>query len=188
MVETDGREGSLAAVPTIEQAIVALRGMRVMLDRDLAILYGVETRALNQAVKRNLERFPSDFMFQLTHEEFATLRSQTVTFEGGRGQHRKYLPYAFTEQGVAMLSSVLRSDRAVRVNILIMQAFVRMRELALTHSRLARELENLRDRLDVHDESISAIFGLINRLLCPTSNQGRRIGFKPDSSRGKAEW
>lgn len=122
------------SVDRIAHAIVILRGHKVLLDAELAGLYGVETKVLLQAVKRNLRRFPEDFMLQLTAEDWAALRSQIVTLKVGRGQHRKYLPYAFTEQGVAMLSSVLNSERAIAVNIEIMRAFVRMRELlALTY-------------------------------------------------------
>jgi hypothetical protein len=113
-----------------------------MLDTDLADLYQVPTKVLNQAVRRNKDRFPADFMFQLTADEFSALRSQIVTLDTGRGQHRKYLPYAFTEQGVAMLSSVLRSKQAVNVNIEIMRAFVRLRELLATHEDLANKLDS----------------------------------------------
>jgi hypothetical protein len=125
----------------IEKSIFLIRGQKVMLDADLADLYQVSTKLLNQAVKRNVDRFPADFMFQLTPEEFAALSSQIVTLESGRGRHRKYLPRAFTEQGVAMLSSVLRSKRAVSVNIEIMRAFVRLREILATHKDLANKLE-----------------------------------------------
>jgi ORF6N domain len=121
----------------IGQFILVLRRHRVLLDQDLAELYGVQTRVLVQAVKRNLSRFPGDFMFQLTAAEWAALRSQTVILKPGRGQHRKYLPYAFTEQGVAMLSSVLNSERAITVNIEIMRAFVRIRELLASDNALA---------------------------------------------------
>ena len=117
----------------IEKLIFLIRGQKVMLDSNLAELYDVPTKVFNQAVKRNQSRFASDFMFQLTSEEFDILRSQIATLETGRGRHRKYLPYAFTEQGVAMLSSILRSKRAVNVNIEIMRAFVRLREILATH-------------------------------------------------------
>jgi hypothetical protein len=113
-------------VERITKSILLMRGEKVLLDEDLAALYGVEVKVLNQAVKRNLERFPDDFMFQLTPEEADSLRSQIVTIEPGRGRHRKYLPYAFTQEGVAMLSGVLPSEQAVRVNIEIMRAFVRL--------------------------------------------------------------
>ena len=127
-VQVNAADGSI--VDSIESKIFNIRGKQVMLDRDLAVLYGVETKVLNQAVKRNLERFPEDFMFQLTHDE--CLRSQIVTLNTKRGQHLKYLPYVFTEQGVAMLSSVLRSERAINVNIAIMRAFVFLRHRTMS--------------------------------------------------------
>ena len=141
--------GRPALVPAerIERSILSIRGHRVMIDSDLAELYGVETRALVQAVQRNRERFPDDFMFQLTREEFDHLRSQSVTSSLGWGG-RLYPPYAFTEQGVAMLSSVLRSERAVQVNIEIMRAFVRLREMLASHAELARKLDALEKKYD----------------------------------------
>jgi hypothetical protein len=146
-----------------------------MLDADLAVLYGVEVKVLNQAVKRNIERFPEDFMFQLTAEEAATLRSQTVTLKPGRGRHRKYLPYAFTEQGVAMLSSVLRSRRAVLVNIEIMRAFVRLRQMLASHADLARKLEALEKK---YDAQFKVVFDAIRELMAPpTPKHKRPIGF-----------
>ncbi len=131
------------AVEVITTKILGIRGRKVMLDRDLAKLYGVEVKALNQAVKRNIKRFPEDFMFQLSWEDAESLRSQIVTLNSvkiktsQRGRHIKYLPYVFTEQGVAMLSSVLNSERAIQVNILIMRAFTKIREILLTHKELA---------------------------------------------------
>jgi ORF6N domain len=136
------------------RAILWLRGHKVLLDADLATLYGVETKVLLQAVRRNLERFPQDFMIQLTAGEWRTLRSQIVPLKGGPGQHRKYLPYAFTEQGVAMLSSVLNSHRAIAVNIEIMRAFVRMREMLASNKDLARKLDELERKLQTHDRAI----------------------------------
>jgi hypothetical protein len=120
--------GMPASTETIERRILLVRGQRVMLDSDLADLYGVSTKRLNEQVRRNIRRFPADFMFQLSSDEAAALRSQSATLEAGRGKYRKYLPYVFTEQGVAMLSSVLNSERAVQVNIEIMRAFVRLKE------------------------------------------------------------
>ena len=158
----------------IEQSIVLIRGHKAMLDSDLAELYGVETKVLNQAVQRNRNRFPSDFMFRLTEQEFSSLRSQIVTLETGRGRHRKYLPYAFTEQGVAMLSSVLRSKRAVQVNIEIMRAFVRLREILATHKDLARKLEALEKR---YDSQFRVVFDAIRQLMTPPEPKKRRIGF-----------
>ncbi|MBU6435697.1 MAG: ORF6N domain-containing protein, partial [Nitrospirae bacterium] len=132
----------------IEQTILLLRGHRVMLDTDLAILYGVPTKRLNEQVMRNKKRFPSDFMFQLSAEEVERLRSQFATLKPGRGQHRKYRPYAFTEQGVAMLSSVLHSERAIQVNIAIMRAFVQLREMIASNKGLARRLTELEKKYD----------------------------------------
>jgi hypothetical protein len=146
------------------------------LDRDLAELYGVKIGALNQAVKRNLARFPDDFMFQLTAEENEALRSQSVTLKSGRGQHRKYVPFVFTEQGVAMLSSVLHSDRAIAVNIEIMRAFVRLRALLAGHADLARRLDELERK---YDKQFAAVFDAIRQLMIPpTAAQKRKIGFQ----------
>jgi len=144
----------------------------------------VETKVLVQAVKRNLARFPDDFMFQLSAEESRALRSQFATLKSGRGQHRKYLPYAFTEQGVAMLSSVLRSARAIAVNIQIMRAFVRMRELLISNRELAEKLDQLEARLEKklasHDRAIAAILSAIRELMNPTPPKRRGIGFTAD--------
>lgn len=171
-------------VEHITQSILVLRGHKVLLDEDLAELYGVEIRVLVQAVKRNLARFPEDFMFQLTAPEWAALRSQFVTLKAGRGQHRKYLPYAFTEQGVAMLSSVLRSERAIAVNIQIMRAFVRMRELLASNKELAHRLEELEARLEkkltTHDQAILAILSAIRKLMGAPDPKRRPIGFTAD--------
>lgn len=145
-----------------------------MLDADLADLYQVPTKVLNQAARRNKDRFPTDFMFQLTAEEFSALRSQIVTLDSGRGRHRKYLPYAFTEQGVAMLSSVLRSKRAVSVNIEIMRAFVRLRELLATHKDLANKLEMLERK---YDAQFKVVFDAIRELMKPPVANKRKIGF-----------
>ena len=166
-----------SVIPTdrIERAILLFRGHKVMLDADLAELYAVEVRALVQAVKRNVRRFPSDFMFQLTAEEWKTLRSQTVTLEeAGRGRHRKYLPYVFTEQGVAMLSSVLRSEHAVLVNIEIMRAFVRLRQLLASHKDLAKKLEELEKK---YDGQFKIVFEAIRKLMTPTAPTVPRMGF-----------
>jgi ORF6N domain-containing protein len=156
----------------IERAILVLRGERVMLDVDIALLYGVETRALVQAAKRNRERFPSDFMFQLTPEEIENLRSQSVISSWGG---RRYRPYAFTEQGVAMLSSVLRSERAVRVNIEIMRAFVRLRQVMSTQGDLIQRLNEMEQR---YDAQFKAVFDALRQLMAPAGAAPRRIGFK----------
>jgi hypothetical protein len=158
----------------IEKSIFLIRSQKVMLDANLAELYEVPTKVFNQAVKRNKARFPADFMFQLTNEEFAALRSQIVALETGRGRHRKYLPYAFTEQGVAMLSSVLRSKRAVAVNIEIMRAFVRLREMLTTHKDLANKLETLERK---YDAQFKVVFDAIRQLMIPPEPNKRKIGF-----------
>jgi len=145
-----------------------------MLDSDLATLYGVETRVLVQAVKRNIERFPDDFMFQLSKEEYEFLRSQTVTLKTGRGRHRKYLPYAFTEQGIAMLSSVLRSEQAVQVNIAIMRTFVQLRQLTADHKALARRLRQLEEK---YDKQFAVVFDAIRELMNPPEPKKHPIGF-----------
>ncbi|HEX6813790.1 MAG TPA: ORF6N domain-containing protein [Planctomycetota bacterium] len=150
-----------------------------ILDRDLAGLYGVAAKVMNQAVRRNIERFPSDFMFQLTVKEAALLRSQTVTLETGRGRHRKYLPYAFTEHGVAMLSSVLRSRRAVQVNIEIVRVFVRLRHVMAANSDLARRLADLEKR---HDAKFRVVFEAIRQLMTPPRPKPGRIGFRREET------
>ena len=175
MTETN----ALIPVERIEQKILRIRECNVMLDEDLANLYDVEVKVLNQAVKRNIERFPGDFMFQLTAEEEA-LRSQFVTLKTGRGQHRKYPPYAFTEQGVAMLSSVLRSPRAVRVNIEIMRAFVRLRQMLQQNSDLARKLASLEKK---YDAQFKAVFDAIRQLMTPSSKPKRHIGFSREEKK-----
>ncbi len=167
--------GKQAPVPVerIERAILLIRGQKVMLDADLAELYGVEPRVLIQAVKRNIDRFPQDFMFQLTKREFSDLRSQIVMSSWGG---RRYPPYAFTEHGVAMLSSVLRSKRAVRVNIEIMRAFVRLRQILASHKELARKLEELEKK---YDAQFKVVFDAIRELMTPPEPKRRRIGFLP---------
>lgn len=160
----------------IESRIVLLRGQRVLLDEDLAMLYGVEVRSLNQAVRRNKDRFPVDFMFTLSAEESAALRSQTVILESGRGKHRKYAQHAFTEQGVAMLSSVLRSSRAVLVNIEIMRTFVRLRQILASNVELARKLAEMESR---YDARFKIVFEAIRDLMSPSPRPKRSIGFSP---------
>ncbi|MFH1674830.1 MAG: ORF6N domain-containing protein [Pseudomonadota bacterium] len=156
--------------------IVFIRDEKVMLDRDLAELYGVETGALNRAVKRNTERFPEDFMFQITGEEAEVLRCQTGISKPGRGG-RRYLSYVFTEQGVAMLSSVLNSKRAIDVNIAIMRAFVQLRKMIASNNKLARKLAELEQHLESHDEQIQAIFEAIRQLMTPPAKPRKNIGF-----------
>jgi len=165
----------IIAVELIATKILFIRGHRVMLDRDLAQLYEVETKQLVRQIKRNIERFPEDFMYQLTKEEVINLRCQIGTSSWGG---IRYLPYVFTEQGVAMLSSVLKSRRAIQVNILIMRAFVKIKEILLTHKDLAIKLEALERKYANHDKKIRAIFEAIKQLLQPPPvEQKRRIGF-----------
>jgi len=164
-------------VERIARSILLIRGQKVMLDEAFAALYEVEVKVLNQAVGRNAGRFPADFMFQLTTEESAFLRSQFVTLKTGSGRHRKYLPYAFTEQGVAMLSSVLRSKRAVRVNIEIVRAFVQLRQMLSSNADLARKLAALEKK---YDAQFKVVFDAIRELTAPPEPPGkRRIGFTP---------
>lgn len=166
---------ALLPVERIESVILFLRGDRVILDTDIAALYGIETKTLVRAVKRNLDRFPQDFMFQLTSEEVKSLRYQfgTSNTRGGR----RYLPYAFTEQGVAMLSGVLRSEQAVKVNVEIMRAFVRLRRILSEHADLARKLDDLEQR---YDEQFRVVFDALRELMAPHDSEGRRIGFEPE--------
>jgi hypothetical protein len=177
-------------VVLIRRAVVRIRGQNIMLDSDLASLYRVDVKVLNQAVKRNRRRFPSDFMFQLTSQEAASLRSQPVTanvsqrrtplrsqivtLNSRRGRHRKYLPKAFTEQGVAMLSSVLRSQRAVMVNIEIMRTFVQLRRMLIANEELARKLEALERK---YDGQFHAVFEAIRQVMAPSRSPRRTIGF-----------
>ena len=165
----------------LEHVILLVRGQKVMLDRDLARLYDVETKALNRAVKRNLDRFPADFMFQLSEDEYDSLRFQFGTLK--RGQHSKYLPFVFTQEGVAMLSGVLRSPRAVQVNVAIMRAFVRLRETLSLHKELAHKLADLDRKIENHDENIRSLFDAIRQLMTPPETPRREIGFhvKEDS-------
>ena len=159
----------------LEKYIFTIRGHRVMLSSHLAELYGVEVRSLIQAVKRNKDRFPEDFMFQLTDLEYSNLKSQIVISSwGGR---RRAFPYAFTEQGVSMLSSVLNSKRAVQVNITIMRTFVKIREILSTHKELAEKLRELEKRADKHDKEIHAIFEAIRELMRIPEKPKRQIGF-----------
>ena len=164
---------NLIPLSRIEKAIFLIRGEKVILDQDLAGMYGVETRALVQAVKRNIDRFPGDFMFQLSKDEFSNLKSQIVTSSWGG---RRTRPYAFTEQGVAMLSSVLRSRRAVLVNIEIMRTFVRLRRILATHDELARKLASLERK---YDSQFKLVFDAIREIMNPKDPPKRRqIGLR----------
>ena len=159
----------------IETKIFFVRGKKVILDKNLASLYGVETRTLNQAVQRNIKRFPEDFMFQLNQQESTTLRSQFVILKNGRPKRSKYLPYVFTEQGIAMLSSVLKSERAIQVNIQIMRTFIKLRELLATNKRLREKIEKLEQK---YDNNFKTIFKVIKQLLAEEEKPKRKIGFK----------
>jgi hypothetical protein len=174
---------ALAPVEHITQSILIFRGHKVLLDEDLAVLYGVQTGVLVQAVKRNSGRFPADFMFQLTDAEWTVLRSRIVIPTSSRGG-RRFAPYVFTEQGVAMLSSVLGSERAIAINIEIMRAFVKLRELLVSNKELARRFAQLETRLDKklteQDRAIGAILSAIRELMHPTPPKRRPIGFTAD--------
>src|SRR5205814_8249526 len=161
-------------VQRIAQAIFVLRGQKVILSQDLAALYGVTVGVLTQAMKRNTNRFPKDFVFQVTAEELRDLKSQIVISSWGG---RRHLPYAFTEQGIAMLSSVLNSERAVKVNIAIMRTFVKLRRMLETNREVARKFEQLERHVSKHDEEIAGIIEAIRQLMAPAENPRREIGF-----------
>lgn len=183
-------------IKSIQNSIYELRGERVMIDRDLAALYEIETKALNLAVKRNIKRFPKDFMFQLTSAEWEdirlqietlesgdSLRLQNVTLKKGRGQHTKYMPYVFTEQGVAMLSGILNSDKAISMNIAIMRAFVEIRKILIQESDLKTQLKEIKERIGEHDVQLNQIYDAMENLLDEKAGQRKweereRIGFK----------
>ena len=158
----------------VENRILSIRGHRVILDADLAELYGVTTGALNQAVKRNAGRFPGDFMFQLSQEEADSLRSQIVILKNGRGLHRKYLPYAFTEHGAIMAASVLNSPRAIEASVYVVRAFVKMREVLATHKELVRRLDEMEGK---YDRQFKVVFDAIRGLMQPPKIPRRRIGY-----------
>ena len=166
----------LVPIELIVTKILFLRGEKVLLDRDLAELYGVETRVLNQAVKRNERRFPPDFMFRLTEEEKHELVTNCDRFK--KLKHSTVLPHAFSEQGVAMLSSVLNSDRAIEVNIAIMRAFVQLRKMIASNKKLARKLKELEARVGEHDDQIQVIFEAIHQLMSPPDKPTKKIGFE----------
>ena len=171
----------------IRNKIYEIRGQKIMFDFDLAELYDVETRILNQAVKRNVKRFPKDFMFQLTKKEWESLRSQIVILEKGRGQYPKYLPYAFTEHGVTMLAAILKSDKAVAMNIAIVRTFIALRQFALNYKELAAQILELKQTVGNHNDQLNQIYDALENLLDDkidkTINkkmweQRERIGFK----------
>lgn len=168
MSESKGLD--VVPVEHIAQSILVLRGQRVLLDTDLADLYGVSTKHLNQQVRRNLERFPADFRFQLTDDELLALRLQNVTLKKGRGQHRKYRPYAFTEHGAIMAATILNSNRAVKVSVFVVRAFVKLREVLASNKELLQRFETLERKLETHDQAIVGILKQIRQLM----NQPKR--------------
>lgn len=173
---------AVVAVEAIASRILTLRGQRVIVDADLAALYGVPTKRLNEQVRRNEERFPADFMFALSQQEWDALRSQFATLKTGRGQHRKYLPVAFTEHGAIMAATVLNSPRAVEVSIYVVRAFVQLRELLAGHKELAKRLNELETRMErklmTQDQAIAGILDAIRQLMAPPPAQKKRpIGF-----------
>jgi hypothetical protein len=171
---------SVVPMERIEKSILLIRGQKVMLDSDLAELYSVETKQLKRAVRRNINRFPKDFMFRLTKDEYNSLRYQFGTLK--RGEHSKYPPMAFTEQGVAMLSSVLNSKRAIEVNILIMRAFVKLREMVSSHKDLLRKVEEMEKK---YDHQFQVVFEAIKQLMKEAEKPKRRIGFEVKEPKAK---
>jgi phage regulator Rha-like protein len=185
MTNANNIHSELQSVEAIALRVLAIRNQKVLMDTDLAELYGVETKVLLQAVKRNLDRFPADFMFQLTNDEWVSLRSQIVTSNKGRGG-RRYAPYAFTEQGVAMLSSILNSNQAIQVNIAIMRAFVKLREILATNKDLASQFKELAHKVDSHDQAIAGLIHTISDLISPKNAPANRpIGFVPLKDKSK---
>ncbi|HEX8014586.1 MAG TPA: ORF6N domain-containing protein [Flavobacterium sp.] len=171
---------SLLSEETISNKIYFIRGQKVMLDFDLASLYEVETKRLNEQVKRNLSRFPEDFMFQLTENEYISLRSQIATLKKGRGEHQKYLPFAFAEHGVLMLSSVLKSDKAIQTNIQIMRIFTKVRQMLLDTTEIKVDILQIQKKLENHDKNIELVFSYLDELTEKKENEEERvkIGYK----------
>lgn len=167
---------SVLLLETVTRRIYAIRGQRVMLDADLAELYGVPTKRLNEQVRRNLDRFPADFLFQLDEEEFAALRSQIATSNSGRGG-RRYLPHAFTEHGAIMAATVLNSPKAIEMSIFVVRAFVQLREMLSTHKELAEQLDALERKVSSHDQAIAGLINAIRELMQAPAPQSRPIGF-----------
>lgn len=171
---------SLLSEEIISTKIYYIRNQKVMLDRDLASLYGIETKVLKQAVKRNLSRFPEDFMFELTKIESDSIRSQIVTLKKGRGEHQKYLPSAFTEHGVLMLSSVLKSDKAIQTNIQIMRIFTKVRQMLLDTTEIKVDILQIQKKLENHDKNIELVFSYLDELTEKKEKESERvkIGYK----------
>jgi aromatic ring-opening dioxygenase LigB subunit len=176
-----GKE-SLVPVERVERTILIMRGRRVILDSDLAALYGVAVSVFNQAVKRNMERFPADFAFQLTREEYESLRSQIVILKAGRGAHRKYLPYVFTEHGAVMAASVLNSPKAVEMSVEVVRAFVRLRQILASNRQLAARVDDLERKMTqsnaAHSKNIGTLFDAVRSLMTVPEKPKRQIGFQ----------
>jgi hypothetical protein len=170
-------KGTVVPIERIGSRILLVRGHKVLLDADLAALYGVSTKRFNEQVRRNAARFPEDFRFRLSAEEWDSLRSQFATLETGRGQHRKYLPLAFTEHGAIMAATILNSARATEVSVYVVRAFVRLRELLASNKELARRLDQLEKKLGSHDQAIAGLVNTIRNLMSPPELKRRPIGF-----------
>ncbi|MET0944470.1 MAG: ORF6N domain-containing protein [Flavobacterium sp.] len=174
------QDQSLLSEETISNKIYFIRNQKVMLDTDLASLYEVETKVLKQAVKRNISRFPEDFMFELNKIEYDSLRSQIVTLKKGRGEHQKYLPFAFTEHGILMLSSILKSDKAIQTNIQIMRIFTKVRQMLLDTTEIKVDILQIQKKLENHDKNIELVFSYLDELTEKKENESERvkIGYK----------
>lgn len=177
------KPNALVYLEGIQPRIFTIRGQKVLIDSDLAKLYGIETKRLNEQVKRNRERFPEDFLFQLTNEECDSLRSQFATLK--RGQHRKYFPYAFTEHGALMAASVLNSPRAIEMSVFVVRAFVRLREILYSQKELAEKIAELESKVGDHDASINTILFAIKQLMSVPPRSPKRIGFRNKSQVAK---
>ncbi len=175
------KQSALVPIEQIEEAIHFIRGERVILDADLARLYGVETRALVQAVKRNLQRFPKDFMFQLSLNEFKFLRSQIVISKSRGG--RRYMPYVFTEHGAIMAANVLNSEQAVRMSVFVVRAFVKLRQSALRYKELAAKITELERKIGTHDQAIASTIAAIRQLMSSPARERKQIGFRPKAAK-----
>lgn len=171
---------SIISTNSIAEYIYVVRGVKVMLDQDLAVLYEVQTKVLKQAVRRNIKRFPDDFMFELTKEEYQSLRSQSVTLK--RGQHSKYLPFAFTEQGITMLSGILTSERAIAVNIEIMRAFIQLRSIAFTVQKIEDKINELEKK---YNKNFAIVFEALRQLIQQKKEPRKQIGFKSKKNEPK---
>ena len=173
-------QNSIISIELIENKIYFIRNKKVMLDGDLAELYGISTKRLNEQVRRNIDRFPEDFMFILSKEESDSLRSQFATLKKGRGQHSKYLPYAFTEHGAIMAATILNSPRAVEMSIFVVRAFVKLREMLSSHKDLKRKIEEMEKK---YDSQFKIVFNAIKELMSPPEKPIRKIGFKTEKEK-----